>query len=176
MNQLTEKSRLFREISSGIAISMLIIVVTMYLPLLGFFMAMILPMPVLYFRLKLGRNPGAAIMASVFAMTWAVTGTASVDTLFYAALLLTGFFLGEFLEMRLSIEKSVVYTLLSTLGICTTAFFLHAALTGQGVLPLVSGYVSENVKLTLSLYESMGMSQEHIQLVSNSVEAIKYVL
>ncbi|MBF0259464.1 MAG: DUF2232 domain-containing protein [Desulfamplus sp.] len=176
MNQLTEKSRLFREISSGIAISMLIIVVTMYLPLLGFFMAMILPMPIVYFRLKLGRNSGAAIMASVFAITWSVTGGLSVDILFYGGLLLTGFFLGEFLEMRLSIEKSAIYTLLSTLGICTAAFFFHAVSTDQGVFSLVSEYVFENVKLTLSLYESMGMSQENIQLISNSVEAIQYVL
>lgn len=176
MTQITEKSRLLREISAGTVVSMLTIFVTMYLPVLGFFMAMILPMPTLYFRLKLGRRPGIVLLITVFVMTWAATGGVSIDMLFYGALLLTGFLLGECLEMRLSIEKSVIYTVASTLGICSALFFLYAVANGKGVVPLVSGYVSENVKLTLSLYESMGMSQESIQLISDSVEAIQYVL
>lgn len=176
MTKLTEKSRLLREIASGTVISMLIIFVTMYLPVLGFFMAMVLPMPILYFRLKLGREPGIALMVAVFAMAWAATNGSSIDMLFYGALLLLGFFLGESLEMRLSIEKSVVYTVLLTIGICSAAFFFYAALNGQEIVPLVSGYVAENVKLTLTLYENMGMSQENIQLISDSVEAIQYVL
>lgn len=187
------------EIFSGTAISMLIVFVTMYLPLLGFFMAVILPMPILYFRLKLGRNPGVLIMLTVFVMTFVlthllsglaggpseVTGSLaetaggfslSIDLLFYGVLLLTGFFLGEFLELKISIEKSFLYTLIATLGIAIAAFFLYAVSTGDGILSLVSGYVANNLKLSLALYENMGMSSENIQLVSNSVEIIQYVL
>ena len=199
MTDLIEKNRLFRGIASGIAVSMLIVFVTIYLPVLGLFMAVILPMPILYFRLKLGRNPGALIMLAVFLITFAVIqlflgdtiGTPefassmteadvrfsiSIDMLFYGLLLMTGFFLGEFIERRIPIEKSFVYTLISTVGICSAAFFLYAEITGQDILALVAGYISENLKLTLTLYQNMGMSQEHIRLISDSIEAIQYVL
>ncbi|MBF0301651.1 MAG: DUF2232 domain-containing protein [Desulfamplus sp.] len=194
-----EKNRFFMEIASGIVVSMLIVFITIYMPLMGFFMATILPMPILYFRLKLGRNLGALIMFAVFVMTFAATYnfsgmngglseitsnslpkagglSLSIDILFYGSLLLTGFFLGEFLELRLSIEKSFVYTLISTLGISAAAFFVYAASTGQGVLSIVSGYVADNLQLTLALYENMGMSPENIQLISDSIHAIQYIL
>ncbi|MBF0211464.1 MAG: DUF2232 domain-containing protein [Desulfamplus sp.] len=190
------KERLFIELLSGIAISMLIVFVTIYMPLLGFFMAIILPMPILYFRLKFGRNIGATIMFVVLAMIFAATNmlsgstdpelsssliksssfTPSIDMLFYGALLLIGFFLGEFIEMRLSIEKSFIYTLFSTVGVCSALFFLYALSTDQGVLDLVSKYVSDNLKLTLALYEDMGMSPESIEAIVASMEAIEYLL
>lgn len=176
MTQRTEISKLIKEISSGIVLSMLIIFVTIYLPVLGFFMAVLLPMPILYFRLKLGRKPGATLMFFVFVMTLTVINGFSVDALIYGGLLLSGLLLGECLEMRISIEKSVVYTVASTLGVCGIAFFSYTSLNGQGIASLLSSYVAENVKLTLSFYESMGMSPENIQLISDSVEAIEYVL
>ncbi|MBF0378635.1 MAG: DUF2232 domain-containing protein [Desulfamplus sp.] len=197
MDKIKEKNRLIMEIVSGIAVSMLIVLVTTYFPVFGLFMALILPMPILYFRLKLGRNSGALIMFAVFAMTFVatelfsgggsseITGnlqgvsdrfSISIDLLFYGSLLLTGFALGECLELRLSIEKSFVYTVISTLGVCSVLFFLYALSTGQGVGSIVSEYVSDNLKLTLALYENMGMSQESIEIIENSIEAIQYVL
>ncbi len=198
MVEVKEKSRLFMDIFSGIAVSMLIIFITLYLPVLGFFMAVILPMPILYFRLKLGRKPGAFIMLAVFIITFIAayefsdaagslselsskipeTGRLylSVDMLFYGAFLLTGFFLGEFLEQRISIEKSFVYTLISTIGICSAGFFLYAGSTGQEALSIVSGYVDDNLKLALTLYESMGMTPENIEMISASIQIIRYVL
>ncbi|MBF0573431.1 MAG: DUF2232 domain-containing protein [Desulfamplus sp.] len=197
MDKIREKNRLVMEIFSGIAISMLIILLTTYFPVFGLFMALILPMPILYFRLKLGRNLGALIMFTVFAMTFVatelfsgggasgITGSLqdasdkfsiSIDLLFYGSLLLTGFAFGECLELRLSIEKSFVYTVISTLAICSALFFLYALSTGQGVVSIVSDYISDNLKLTLTLYENMGMSQESIEIIENSIEAIKYVL
>ncbi|MBF0228977.1 MAG: DUF2232 domain-containing protein [Desulfamplus sp.] len=197
MDNSIEKHRLVMEIFSAIAISMLIIFLTTYFPIFGIFTAFILPMPILYFRLKLGRNSGALIMFVVFAMTFVatelfsgggqseITGSLqdvsdrfsiSIDLLFYGSLLLTGFALGESLELRLSIEKSFIYTVISTLGVGSALFFLYALSTGQGIGSIVSGYISDNLKLTLALYEDMGMSPENIDIIENSIEAIQYVL
>jgi uncharacterized protein YybS (DUF2232 family) len=49
-------------------------------------------------------------------------------------------------------------------------------LTGEGVLAIVSGYVSKNLELTLVLYQSMGMSPENIELISQSLDKIQQVL
>ncbi|MGD9301742.1 MAG: DUF2232 domain-containing protein, partial [Desulfobacterales bacterium] len=53
---------------------------------------------------------------------------------------------------------------------------ISSMLTGEGVLAIVSGYVSKNLELTLVLYQSMGMSPENIELISQSLDKIQQVL
>lgn len=169
-------SSLVRDHVTGLSVSVLIITLTLYIPLLGFFLAILLPMPIVFYRLKLGRNQGAVLMALVFGITTAITGAVSVDMLFYGGLLLTGFLLGEFIELRYSVEKLGIYTCLATVGICVTAVFLYSWTLPGSLGSLVSAYVAANLDLTLKLYKEMGMSQESIDIIAGSLDTIQYVL
>ncbi len=176
MTLLNNNARLIKDVISGTLFSSLIIFVTLFIPLLGFFMAIILPMPLLYYRLKLGRKPGAVIAAAILIITAAVTGGLPIDMLFYGAMLLIGFFLGEFLETHISIGKTVLYTVISTASICCILFFMYAVSMGSGVFELISAYVAANLNLTMALYEDMGMPQDNIELIRQSIDTIQYVL
>jgi len=165
-----------RDCITGISLSLLIFSATLYLPLLGFFLALVLPMPVTFYRLKLGRKLGALIMAAVCAIIAGVTGGISLDIFFFGSLLLTGFVLGEFIEMHLSIEKIGLYTCLTTMGTCLVILFLYSITKGQDLFSMVSDYVGANLQMTLTLYSSMGVPQESIDLVSRSIDTIQYVL
>ncbi|MEA1967814.1 MAG: DUF2232 domain-containing protein, partial [Thermodesulfobacteriota bacterium] len=176
MTQQTVQNRLLKDIITGIAVSILIFAVTVYIPVLGFFLAFLLPMPVLLYRLKLGRKPAAVIMAAVFSIIAAVTGGMYVDLLFYGSLLITGFFLGEYIEMPLSIEKTGLYTGLTTIGICTLVLFLYAVVTGQNIISIVSEYVAKNIEITLQLYSEMGVPEENIEIISSSIDTVQYIL
>lgn len=165
-----------RDCITGVSISLGIFSATLYLPLLGFFLALILPLPITFYRLKLGRNLGAAIMAMVAAVIAGVTGGICLDGLFFSSLLLTGFFLGEFIEMHVSIERTGIYTCLASMGTCFFVFFLYTVTTGQDMFQLVSDYVGANLQMTLSLYSSMGIPQESIDLVSRSMTTIHHVM
>ncbi len=176
VNRQTEQATVIKDILTGIVASIAIFLITLYVPLLGFFVALILPMPIMFYRLKLGRNPGVFIMGAAFGVISVVTGTFNVDMLFYGALLLTGFFLGEFIEMHLSVEKTGAYTCLSTIGLCTALFFLYSAMTGQSVFQILTDYVAVNLEMTLKLYAGMGLPQENIDILSNSIDTIQFVL
>ena len=165
-----------RDCITGVSISLVIFSATLYLPLLGFFLAMVLPMPITFYRLKLGRNLGGAIMAIVTAVIAGTTGGMSLDVLFFCSLLLTGFFLGEFIEMHVSIERTGIYTCLASMGTCFIVFFLYTITTGQDMFQLVSDYVAANLQMTLSLYSGMGIPQETIDLVSKSMATIHHVM
>ena len=52
----------------------------------------------------------------------------------------------------------------------------YSNMSDKGIYALVAEYVSINLKLTLELYENMGVSQESIHMISNSLENIEYVL
>jgi len=49
-------------------------------------------------------------------------------------------------------------------------------LSNTGIYNLVSGYISRNLDLTMAMYESVGVSEESIHIISNSMEKIQYVL
>ncbi|MBI9088555.1 MAG: YybS family protein [Desulfobacterium sp.] len=167
---------MIRDCITGVSVSLLIFSATLYLPLLGFFLALILPMPVTFYRLKLGRNMGALIMAIVCCVIAGVTGGVSLDVLFFGALLLTGFFLGEFIEMHVPVEKVGLYTCLATMGTCLLVLLLYSITAGQDLFSMVSDYVAANLEMTLSLYSGMGVPQESIDLVSRSIDTIHYVM
>ncbi|MFO7753433.1 MAG: YybS family protein [Desulfobacteraceae bacterium] len=176
MTRQTPPATVSRDILSGIAICMLIFVSTLYLPVLGFFMTCVLPQPVLFYRLKLGRNLGLVIPLAVVILIGILIQGLTVDIFFCFALLMTGYVLGEFLETRMSMEKTIAYTVASTLGICLALLIIYTVTTGQNLLTLVSDYVVKNLEFSLQLYSEMGLSEEKIGLISSKLELIGYYL
>ena len=84
-----------KDIINGIVITSLIFVVSIYMPLVGFFCAMFAPLPTLFYRSKLGRQNGAIVPILTMILMVAILGEISIDILFFAELLLLGFVLSE---------------------------------------------------------------------------------
>lgn len=165
-----------RDLASGIAITLLIFASAVYLPIIGFMGSLLLPLPVLFYRLKLGRQTGAIIPMGTLVVMSGMLGGLTVDMLYFAGLLFIGFSTGEFLEMDLSIEKTVAGTCGAVLLAGVFGLLLCGGMTAEGVYTLLSDYVAKNLELTLALYESMGMPQETIHMVSSSLDSIQYLL
>ena len=165
-----------KDIVSGIAVTGLIFAVSVYMPIIGFFCALFIPLPTLFYRSKLGRTTGAIIPIITIITMVAVLGGISIDTLFFVELLLLGFVLSELIELDLSIEKTMLYACGSVILIGIVGLLFYSNMSDKGIYALVAEYVSINLKLTLELYENMGVSQESIHMISNSLENIEYVL
>jgi uncharacterized protein YybS (DUF2232 family) len=165
-----------KDIVSGIAITTFIVAVSMYIPILGFFCALFIPLPILFYRSKLGRTTGVIIpVFTVIAMV-IMFGRITIDILIFVELLFIGFMLSEFIELNLSIEKTVLYTCGTVFmsGLLGLIFYSHFFSTG--IYTLVSEYVAKNLEITISLYKNMGMPEENIHMISNSLDHIQYVL
>jgi uncharacterized protein YybS (DUF2232 family) len=165
-----------KDIVSGIAITSLIFVISVYMPIIGFFCSLFIPLPILFYRSKLGRMTGAFIPIITIIVMIAVLGGVSIDILFFVELLLLGFVLSEFIERDLSIEKTILYTCGSVIFIGIVGLLFYSNLSNKACYALVTEYVSKNLRLTLEIYENMGVSQESIHMISNSLEHIEYVL
>lgn len=103
-------------------------------------------------------------------------GGLSFDLLFFVELLLIGFILGELFALNLTIEKTTLYTSGGVLLCGLIGLIGSSSVSGESIHTIVSQYVSENLELTMILYQNMGMSEENIQLISNSLDKIQYVL
>jgi uncharacterized protein YybS (DUF2232 family) len=165
-----------KNILSAVALIMLLVALSVQLPVIGFFLSLLIPLPLLYYRQKFGRQAAAMVLVVVLALIAVIIGWATIDWLFFAELLWLGFVLGELFEWRLSIEKTVLYTLIAVVGCGSICLFIYSNLSGTDIFAFISEYVRKNLELTLSLYESMGVSQENIHMIASSLDTLQFVM
>lgn len=165
-----------RDIAIGVVITALLIAVTLRSPILGFFCTFLIPLPTLYYRLKLGRSMGIVIPIMALGIIIALSGRISLDLVFFLELLGIGFILGELLNRPISIEKTVLTVCAAVWGSGLLALFFYSSFSSMGVGELLSAYVRENLEATMALYEGMGMSDENIQVIKDAFDRIQYVL
>jgi uncharacterized protein YybS (DUF2232 family) len=165
-----------KNILTGIAITCLIFAISVYMPIFGFFCSLFIPLPILFYRIKLGRKTGLIIpIVTTFIMV-TIFGKFSIDLLFFMELMFLGFTLGELLEIDLTIDKTVLYACTAVFIIGLAGLFFYSQTVHRGMVVLASEYVDKNLQLTLALYENMGVSEENIQMISDSLPHIQYVL
>ena len=146
------------------------------MPIIGFFSALFIPLPTLFYRSKLGRINGAVVPILTFILMIVVLGKISIDTLFFIELLFLGFVLSELIELKLSIEKTMLYACGSVIFSGALGIFIYSNIYDLQIYSNVTEYIKKNLELTLALYENMDVSQESIHMISNSFENIQYVL
>jgi uncharacterized protein YybS (DUF2232 family) len=84
--------------------------------------------------------------------------------------------LSEFFEKNFPIEKTILYACGMVIAAYIVILLFYANIANTGILALVSEYVARNLALSIELYENMGMPEETILTISNSLEHIQYVL
>lgn len=161
---------------SGIALISLICTLSISIPILGFICFLIIPLPAVYYRIRLGTKKAAIVTFCSLIFLIFLSGGLSADLYFIAGMLLLGFCLGEFIEKNLPVEKIIGYACGVVLFAATFGLALYANISNLGLIQIVSDYIGKNLELTLALYESMGMPEESILMLSNSMDQIRYVL
>lgn len=163
---------MIKEMLIGISLCILISGVVFLFPLLGVFALLLLPLPVLFYRLKLGRNSGGIIMAASFFILLLMTRAQAFDVLYFGSLLMTGFFLGECLERHFSIQRTMVVTTALVAGAGFAAFFLYTLVQGMSMDVIVKEYLDRYFQMTSEIYAGMGMDQSQIQQINTVFMAI----
>lgn len=170
------EEEIFRNLTKGIILSVLICLISIYIPIIGFFCALFIPLPIIFYHSKLGRKYGLVIFAATIIAVLFVVQSVSIDLIFFAELLFLGFLLGELLHHDLSIEKMILYSSCGVIVSGLICLMVFSNIRNVGIYALASEYIAENLKLAINIYENMGVSEEHIHMISDSMEQIKYVL
>jgi uncharacterized protein YybS (DUF2232 family) len=163
---------IIKESLIGIALCLLIFGAVFTFPLLGVFALLFLPLPVLFYRLKLGRNCGGIIVAVSFFILLILTRGVAFDVLYFGSLLMTGFFLGECLERHLNIQKTIVFTTLLVAGAGITAFALYTTTQGQTMEGVLTDYLTRYFTMTADIYSEMGIEKDQIEQLNSAFMVI----
>ena len=170
------RKEVFRDIATGIAITISLFAVSIKLPVLGFLFIFLVPLPTLFYRSRFGSKIGITVPGFTIITLFIILGRFTFDIFFFIDLLFIGYILSELIERRLSIEKTFIYACIGVLSSSILFVLFYSNITGIQVGSLVSAYIVKNLELTLELYRDIGMSEENIQMISSSMESFQYVL
>lgn len=154
---------------------MFLVALSFFMKIFGFICALFIPLPVLFYRLKLGRNPGGAIPLACGGALAVIFG-ASFELLFFAGLLALGFALGDFAEQKLSIEKTVAYACGLVVVGGLIGLIVYANFQGSSLGQVVSTYLRKNLEISLELYQDMGIPESDIAPIRQALDRIEYLM
>ena len=163
-----------KDLATGIVVTCLAVAVCTVVPIAGLMGSAFIPVPLVFFRAKLGR-PAATVIA-LAALGCAVLLGGRLEVLFFGELLLIGFAMGELMARQWPLEKTVAAVCVAVM-IAGLAGLLASSLgTGQGLLTTLSEGVRYHLELSLQLYQQMGLSQDQLHFLESSMEGIQQVL
>jgi len=165
-----------KDIATGVMATLVIFSIAVFMPVVGFLFSMFIPLPVLFYRAKLGRRHGMIVPLLAIGVMGFIMGGLTVDMLYFSGLMLLGFAMSEMFERALSVELTVAATCGIVLGAGLVVILLYGLTSDKGIVALVSAYVATNLELSLKLYEGIGIPQETIDAIANSLDRIQYVL
>ena len=171
------RSQIHRDVIVAIAITAIICMATLHLSVLGPFVGVVIPLPILFYRFKLGRTLGLLILAAVILIVTTVVGWSSIGTVaFLFELGLVGLILPEVFEMNLSVEKTVGITAGAVLATGTFMLALYSLLSTSSPLAVVSNYLEKSMEMAIAMYREIDASEEKIALITQSLEGILYLM
>ncbi len=170
-------SQTHKDVIVGIAITALISMAALHLSVLGPLAGLFIPLPILFYRFKLGRSLGLLILTAVTLIVTFIVGWNSIGTVaFLFELGLVGLILPEVFEMNMSVEKTVGITTGAVLATGAVMLALYSLLSTTSPWALVSDYLEKSAKLALAMYREMDASEEKIGILARSLDGIVYLV
>jgi len=163
-----------RDIAIGVGITCLAVAVCSLVPMAGLIGSTFIPVPLIFFRAKLGR-PGITLIAPA-ALACALLLGGPLEAFFFGELLLIGVVMGELMERRRSLEATVALACAAVVLTSVAGLWAAGQWSGEGLMATVSAGVRQHLELSLLLYQQMGLSQEQLDFLENSLDVIQRVL
>jgi uncharacterized protein YybS (DUF2232 family) len=163
-----------KDLATGIVITCLAVAVCTLVPMAGLIGSTFTPVPLIVFRAKLGRLAAKVIAASAFGCALLLGGP--LEALFFGELLLIGYVTGELMARQGSLEKTAAAVCIAVIIASLGGILVASFWTGQGPLDTVSEGIRQHLELSLQLYEQIGLSQDQLDFLENSLDAIQRVL
>lgn len=170
-------SQIHKDIIVAIAIATLVAVAALHLGVLGPPVGLFIPLPILFYRSKLGRSSGLLILSAVTLIVTSIVGWKSIGAAaFVFELGLVGLILPEVFEMNLSVEKTVGITVGAVLATGAAMLAFYSLVSATSPWAATSDYLEKSVKLALAMYREMEVSEEKIRMLARSLEGILYLM
>lgn len=169
------QNQLAKDVFWGIMLTACLTAAALCLPI-GFVIGLLIPLPLIFYRIKVGRLSSGIILCTVLAIVWMTFGNKGAQCgVFFLYFGLTGVTLAEACVRNLSVEKTVLIPVGVVLGAGAILLFAYKLFAPESLEVLTKTYLRENIEFTIALYKDMGVSLDKIEILQNSVESILYI-
>jgi len=112
----------------------------------------------------------------LFAVLVLVTRNFTFNALYFGSLLLTGFFLGEFIEKHLSIERIMIYTTICVFTVGLLILLLYSFGQSQGIEQLITNYASRYQTLSAELFSESSQLYPEMNIDPKTLQKISTII
>jgi len=165
-----------KTILSGIALIFAVCILSIAAPVVGLFFFILLPLPMMIYRIRLDRKDGGIVALAGMAVTTVYIGTVGSDVYFLSAMVGLGFCLGEFTEMNFSVGRIIGFAVVLVWGAAIFALILYSNFSGSNTVAVVSDYIDTYLTVTMMLYQKMGMPDDAVRELAVAIEDIRDTL
>ena len=153
-----------------------LLAISLFLPIIGVFFVLFLPLPVVFYRLKLGRRIGAIIPISAV-MAVAMIGNAKFAQFgFLTELLVIGFLIGESAEKKFSIEKTVLMASGAVLITFFISVLFYSSINGIDLISETSQAIEAYLGKIMLTNEDLIVPGENAALIKEKLPEISHML
>jgi len=165
-----------KDLLNGVTFVSIIMLAATYIPVLGQPCLCFIPLPIIFYRLKLGRRPMMILMTLTMLIAIQSYGGLTIDTLLIAELLVLGSVMSEFIRKELSADEIVLYTtgILFLAGLFGLLYYSQMISTGIGTI--LADHINQYVTMMINIYRELGMSDDQLEQISQSLNIIIFIL
>lgn len=153
---------------------LLFLLISLWMPVIGLFFSLIMPLPFLFYMTKLGLKEGLKTGVIVLLIVWLIGRWIGQPylILFCLEFGIAGLIISELFKRNLSIGATIFWgtTFMLFLG---AVFLIFSGISrGQGPVDMILGYLQSNIAATLEIYEETGLEQEKIEQIRQVLDLL----
>jgi len=156
----------------------LVLSISVWMPLIGPFFSLIMPLPFLFYISKLGLKEGLKagfITLLIMGLFGKLVGQPYL-ILFCLEFGIVGLIISELFKRRLSIGATILWGTVSMLFMGVVFLFLIGMSKGQGPVDMILGYLQSNLSKTVGIYTESGLEQEKIEQIKQALDLLSKLI
>jgi len=162
-----------KDLVTGTLVTCLAVTVCALVPIAGLMGAALIPVPLIYYRVKIGR---AGRIIALAAAGYILLLGGGIEFFFFGALLLIGILMGELMERNWPLEKMTAVICGAVLAAAAVGLYVFSLAADQGMLETLDIGVRRQLELTVRLYREMGLPQEQVVFIEDGLDLIRQVM
>jgi len=156
----------------------LILLTSVWMPIIGPFFSLILPIPFLFYFCKLEMKEGfidCTIALFIVGLLGSLTGQPYLF-MFCLEFGVVGLVISELFKRQLSIGATVFWGTASMLLMGVVFLFLTGMYKGQGSFNMILVYIQNNLSKTIEIYQQSGIEQEKIEQIKQAFDFLSKLI
>jgi len=152
----------------GFAASVILILsISVWMPVVGPFFSLVIPLPFLFYFCKLEMKEGLINGVVTLFIVWLLGKMTGQPYLFLFCLEfgIAGLIIAVLFKRQISIGATIFLATAAMLTMGAVSLFMAGMSDGQGPFEIVLGYLQTNLSKTVSAYEQSGLEQDKIEQI-----------